>query len=321
MRKTYTRLIFILLILALLGFEISSIARMEDDTYNIFDISFSATPTPYSLSAQSYNQSSHLQIILEQIFNKFFLSKNSSSDTDNDRKIVSTAHFDVYVRRDYYSIDTSWLRLKIEQIYDYESSRLSKTLLNKINVTFLPPEAGSCAPRGTTYFEQQPFIFLYADQNTDDEQILAVLAHELGHVFIHYLYPDLSDIALNEGMATWIAEDYWTTWKGHSFDDEVRLFLKDNTYFPLYLNQDMTKAYEKSNKCLENRDILLTEFASFIDFLNREYGSDYLSSLFHIQQPKIINNQRIVYPPDYKGIYSLELNQLENEWLRNILKK
>jgi len=71
--------------------------------------------------------------------------------------------------------------------------------------------------------------------------------------------------------------------------------------------------------CITYRDILLTELASFIDYLIQTYGIEKLPALFNIQQPDIMNNQGIVYPPNYKAVYGFELNQLEQEWLRALL--
>jgi len=238
--------------------------------------------------------------------------------SNNDRNVGRTEHFILFTRGN--DLDLSWFIAEIEQIYDYENSRLNTSLSEKIIIIFSTPESGFCAPRGVTYFDNQTMIFVFADQNTSKEQILATFAHELGHVFIHHIYPNLSDISLNEGMATWFAGKYWETWKGNSLGDEVRSFINEQSYLPLYLNQDMSQAYERSKDCLQNRDILLTEFASFIDFLIREYGIERLSSLYNIQQPETIGSQRFVYPPDYQGIYGLELNQIEQKWLHSIIE-
>lgn len=185
----------------------------------------------------------------------------------------------------------------------------------------MKPSNESCGPRGKTLFENEPMIMIYADNTTSKEQNLTVLAHELGHVFIHKKYEKLSDVALSEGMATWAAGDYWKTWKGKDFDSRVKELVSKNAYLPLFQNYDLKKAYDTKNPdCIANRDDLLTEFASFLDYLMREYGADKLAVLFEIRQPEIINNQRIVYPPSYKEVYGLELNQFENKWLQHIME-
>lgn len=208
---------------------------------------------------------------------------------------------------------------KSKQVYEYVSERLDATVNEKVIITFVHPEMGNCAPRGTSFPEQQPVILIFANQDTSKDQILAALAHELAHVFIHKIYENLSDVALSEGMATWVAGNYWKAWKGVDFDTAVRSYITDKTYLPLFQNYDMRKAYDDLPGCNTYRDILLTELASFIDYLIRNYGIEKLSAIFNVQQPVLMNNQRIVYPPNFKAVYGFELNQLEQGWLRALL--
>lgn len=219
----------------------------------------------------------------------------------------------------YLPVDSQWWQHESKQVYEYVSHRLDTTIDEKVIVTYVPPETGNCAPRGTTFHEQQPLILIFANQDTSKEQILAVFAHELGHVFIYQKYENLSDVALNEGMATWAAGDYWKAWKGVDFNVGVRSYITDKTFLPLFQNFDMSKAYDDVPGCITHRDILLTELASFIDYLIQSYGLEQLSALFNIRQPDSVTSQRIVYPPNFKDIYELELNQLEYEWLRTLL--
>jgi len=201
------------------------------------------------------------------------------------------------------------------------AKKLDEKLDKKVIIVIVKPIKGTCSPRGTTFHIQEPIIYLYADNSTSKDQLLSVFAHELGHVFINKKYEKLSDVALIEGMVTWASGDYWKAWKGVDFDSSVIETINKKTYLPLVQNYDLKKAYDKSNPdCTANRDELLGEFASFIDYLISEYGVDKLAGLFEIRQPEIINNQRIVYPPNYKEVYGLELNQLEYNWLNKILE-
>jgi len=317
MKKRSIIFIVLFAILILLGFVLFSCLKPKDEDGS-YVYSFSVTPTPYSLPVRSYKQTSFLENLISKFSTLLHGPNMLIESSNNDRNVGRTEHFILFTRGN--DLDLSWFIAEIEQIYDYENSRLNTSLSEKIIIIFSTPESGFCAPRGVTYFDNQTMIFVFADQNTSKEQILATFAHELGHVFIHHIYPNLSDISLNEGMATWFAGKYWETWKGNSLGDEVRSFINEQSYLPLYLNQDMSQAYERSKDCLQNRDILLTEFASFIDFLIREYGIERLSSLYNIQQPETIGSQRFVYPPDYQGIYGLELNQIEQKWLHSIIE-
>jgi hypothetical protein len=66
--------------------------------------------------------------------------------------------------------------------------------------------------------------------------------------------------------------------------------------------------------------MFLTEMASFINYLIRTEGMDKISDLFNMRQPEIIDGQRVVFPPDYFGIYGFEFNQLEYQWLRSLMQ-
>lgn len=299
---------------------ILSISKKAAEPSIPFTYSFSSTPTPCPLPNRVYQSSFSIVDFFEQIFGNRTQSIDPSLIKSGQQEAENT-HFTLYSESNFLPVDIQWWQRESEKVYYYVSSRLKTTINEKVIVTFLPPQSGNCGPRGTTFHEQQPIIFIFANQTTSKEQVLATLAHELGHVFLHQEYPDLSDVALTEGMATWVAGEYWRDWKGADFNSGVRNFFSNGTYLPLYPNYDLRKAYDdKSPDCIAHRDILLTEFASFVDFLIQNYGAEKLSTLFDIRQPELVNNQRVVYAPNYRDVYGLEFNQLEYEWLKTLLE-
>ncbi len=280
-------------------------------------------PTPHPLPIQVYDKQPYFITIIGQVFrDKESLHLSSLSQIANDgQQQAENEYLYLYSENGYLPVDVQWWQKESEQVYVYVGKRLNATGNEKVIVAFAPPNSGNCAPRGITFHEQRPTIVVFADQNTSKEQILSVLAHELGHVFIHQKYKNLSDVALNEGMATWAAGNYWKDWKGFDFNSGVTAFVKDKTYLPLSQNFNMGKAYnDNSPDCIINRDLLLTELASFLDYLIQNYGSEKLSALFDIPQSELMNNQRIVYPPNFKDVYGLEFNQLEYEWLKTLFQ-
>lgn len=282
---------------------------------------FLITPTSHPLPTQTYDSPSYFTTIIGQIFRKENQSIDPSQIAENSQQQAENEYLDLFSTDGYLPVDIQWWQQESKQVYEYVSKRLDATISEKVIVTFLPPKSRNCAPRGTTFHEQQPTIVIFADQNTSKEQILAVLAHELGHVFIHQKYENLSDVALNEGIATWAAGDYWKEWKGNDFNSGVIAFVNDKTYMPLFQNFDMSKAYDNNSpNCIIHRDILLTELASFLDYIIQNYGPEKLSALFDIPQPELVNNERIVYPPKFKEVYGIEFNQLEYEWLKALLQ-
>jgi hypothetical protein len=300
-------------------FVVSNNQGNNTETTNEFYLSVSLTPTPYPLPIKVYDQPSSLTIILGQIFGNKNKLTNPYKVIENGQIKLWDEHLDLYVQNDYFPVDTQWWQQESKQVYTYVSERLDATVSEKVIVTFMPQEPGNCTTRGTTFHEQQPIILIYANQDTSKDQILSALAHELGHVFIHKKFENLSDVALSEGMATWAAGNYWKAWKGMDFNTAVRSYITAKTYLPLFQNYDMRKAYDDEPGCTTYRDILLTELSSFIDYLIRTYGIEKLLALLNVKQPELMNNKRIIYPPNFKAVYGFELNQLEQEWLRALL--
>jgi hypothetical protein len=284
-----------------------------------FNLSASITPTPYPLPTIVYQQSSSLTKIWGQIFGSKSHLANPAQIMQNSHQRYMDEHMDLYVQNDLPPVDPAWWQPESNQVYEYVGRRLDETIHEKVSVIFVPSQAGNCSPRGTTFQEEQATILIFIDQGTSRDQILATLAHELAHVFIHKKYENMNDPALSEGMATWAAGDYWKAWKGLDFNAAVRSYITGKTYLPLIQNYDLKKASANAPGCIVNRDMLLSEFASFIDYLIQSRGLDKLSALFDVQPPELIGARQIIFPPDYQGVYGFELNQLEQEWLRALL--
>lgn len=320
-QKSSSKTILYAIIVFLLASSMIALFLNRNDTFEfISPIALSNTPTPYPLPTQVYDSQPYFITVIGQVFRKKE-QLNPPQIADDGQRQAENEYLELYTENDYLPIDVQWWQKESTQVYEYVSKRLDMTVSEKVVVIFTPPNSGNCAPRGTTFHEQQPTIVIFADKDTSKEQILAVLAHELGHVFIHQKYENLSDVALNEGMATWAAGDYWKGWKGVDFNSGVVGFVNDKTYLPLFQNFDMSKAYDdNSPDCIIHRDVLLTEMASFLDYLIQNYGLEKLATLFDVRQPELTNNQRIIYPPNFKDVYGLEFNQLEYEWLKTLLQ-
>jgi hypothetical protein len=284
-----------------------------------FHLSLAITPTPYPLPTQSYDSPPYVATILGQVFGSRNRLPDPSQLLQGAPELSGDKHLGLYVQDDHFAVDLQWWQQEAKPVYDYVSHRLDTTLDNKVTVALVPPQTGNCAPRGTTFQEEQPVILIFADQDTSKEQILATLAHELAHVFIHKKYEAMTDVALTEGMATWAAGDYWQAWKGVEWDTAMRSYIDGDAYLSLFQNYDMRKAYDDRPGCIASRDILLTEFASFVGYLIRTRGTTPLSALCSTQRDEWVNSQRVVYPPNYSGVYGSELNQLEQEWLKALL--
>lgn len=241
-------------------------------------------------------------------------------------------HFLIHASGRYFPVDLEQFARNAEEVYAYVSARLEVTSDEKTVVLFQRPESNICPSRGSTMQpsesseDDQAMIVIYADGTTSYTQIMGILAHELGHVLSlrnseqRWMPAELGHM---EGLATWAAGRYWHVWQGTaSFDDSVRSYLEQSKYLPLYEHYDLEPAYSGEN-CIESRDILYTEWASFIDFLLNKYGYEQFETLLHSPKSEEVETDdgQVVYitPADYQGVYGLELNQLEAQWLDHLM--
>jgi hypothetical protein len=317
-RPSYRLFLYVIIVIAVAGAVILLFQNRNNVAEN--DIPPNFTPTPYPLPTTAYDVLPVFTIAPGTILEESSPFVDPLSIEKNGQKQAENEYLNLYSKNDYLPIDIQWWQQESRQVYEYVSNRLDTRLNSRVIVTFVIPELVNCPARGRTFVDKH-IIQIFADEETSKEQILGVLAHELGHVFTFNKYENLNDLALGEGMATWAAGDYWKEWKGLDFNSSVRDFINKGVYLPLFENYDFQKAYDQnSTDCVTDRDILYTEMAAFIDYLIQNYGMDQLATLFNVPQPATINKKTIVYPPNYKDVYGLEFNQLEYEWLRTLFQ-
>lgn len=77
-----------------------------------------------------------------------------------------------------------------------------------------------------------------------------------------------------------------------------------------------------SEGCITRRETLYIEWASFLDYLMKEYGVEKLEELIETTpEAERTEEEHVVKPADFEGVYGRSLNQLEAAWLRHILVK
>jgi hypothetical protein len=162
---------------------------------------------------------------------------------------------------------------------------------------------------------------------TSEAQVLAVLAHEVGHVLQFEAVNGGSSIQsiFIEGFATWVAGPYWLDWQGvHSFQSAVKSYLDSGTYISLHENDESFDTTSDDAElrfgrdCLNMRDIIYTEWAAFIDYLVEEYGREKLLSLFQAAPIGAVDDQTRYKQPNFPEIYGASLEQLEVAWLQSL---
>jgi hypothetical protein len=152
-----------------------------------------------------------------------------------------------------------------------------------------------------------------------------VLAHELGHILIMDRFRDIPR-ALNEGLATWASARHFNAWLEYgSLDAAVRSYVADDTYLPLHENYYLTDIYPgedegTSEGCINRRETLYIEWASFLDYLIERHGMDQLETLIKtVLDPHMTDGELTIETAAFEAVYGSSLNQLEAAWLRHIL--
>ncbi len=249
-----------------------------------------------------------------------------------EEKVATTTHFDLYANDGYFPVPLVEWQALVETIYEDVMVQLGTNSAQRITLYFRQPSEHPCPARGLTMLAEPPEIIIFADDETSQEQLLGVMAHEIGHVFlVHGFDPPLSsNRTLNEGLATWASQQYWNAWHGwETLADGVQSFKESSTYLPLYDNVELRDVYrsnsQPSDECLERRDILYTEWAAFQDYLIQEYGMDKLIALYETTIPNVEETDTgeeviVGAPPDYQAIYGQALNQLETAWLQSLVE-
>jgi hypothetical protein len=238
---------------------------------------------------------------------------------------AETSHFEFIAEDGYFPLAVDELQEPAEEVFEYVSTRLGSSIEGGIALSFRQPDTGSCPARGQAMTWPMPRIYIFADEDTSREQLLGVLAHEVGHI-LHKdgFAEDLSSGSMfDEGLATWAAGQYWNEWHGTpSLQARVRSYLEAGTYLPLYKHYDAYGPYSEATKadgdCLERRDTLYTEWAAFIGYLLEGYGRDKLFDLLRTSSIEHTETETILKPPDYQAVYGKALNQLEAAWLEDI---
>lgn len=236
---------------------------------------------------------------------------------------AETEHFIIYSPDDYLPLPLEAVVAWAEEGYKYVAEQLETGIDQRIYLNFMPPLTTDCYPRG--YFALAvdeddafvPVVTVLADEETSPAQIKGAVAHETAHA-IHALgfkHGLSAESGLDEGLATWASRDYWVDWmEGESLEEMVRGYREDDVYRSL-VEWFSSYTHPRNTDCIEQRNIIYTELASFTGWLIDEYGMETFIDLMDTASESRVDNQLIRTHADFEAVYGMALNQLEAAWL------
>jgi hypothetical protein len=194
------------------------------------------------------------------------------------------------------------LAIKAEHALSYVQRRFAEQLSERVSVGIY---ARSLAPgpgtRGIAYTYGRTNVRIYYNAGEDRHKALVILAHELGHALQAEAYgreeQSRADIVLLEGLATWIAGEYWLT-----LFDETSFHSRARTLYQAgYRGNLASLGYGSS-------DVAYEMWAGFVDYLTRTYGWDKFNLLY------ANGRGRAPGSANYEGIYGKSFQELAAEY-------
>ena len=218
-----------------------------------------------------------------------------------------TARFDVYLatgslRR----VEALRLTGRLEATLEAVAQRFGTKFTARERIYLFPPQRGSCAIRGLTYSAKRE-INLYYGPGSDVDRVQALLAHELAHQLQREQFGDAvqrsADIILLEGWATVASDGFARTSDGSEprWQNDLRAVIANGGLLPLRtdLNRDCRTT---------TRNVIYDEWASFVHFLELNYGRDALARLYQSSRGRQAGSA------DYAAIYGIPFKELEAAW-------
>lgn len=210
---------------------------------------------------------------------------------------------DFYVGRGTFSAEeVASLAIKAEHALGYIQKRFAERLSQRVSVgVYAASQAPGRGTRGIAYTYGDTNVRIYYRPGEDQHDALCILAHELAHALQAEAYgkdvQSRADNILLEGLASWIAGEYW-------------LALSDAPSFHERARQLYQAGYTGNLAALGKRDldVAYDMWAGFVDYLTRTYGWDKFNLLYQTGRGRAPGSA------DYMGVYGKSFKELAAEY-------
>jgi hypothetical protein len=214
----------------------------------------------------------------------------------------------------------------IQRLYEQITDRLEANIISeeKTAVVFACQETTLCSLNGQSRWDEtQPTITIFSYKGIPREQVMYVSAHEIAHLIQwEYNGEGTVDPILVEGWATLTAESYLIDWIGiRSIDQQVQTSIKENQYVKINKPGLWDQMYTNAD-CLDIRQSMYIEWASFVGYIINTYGADKLMESMSISSSSTRSASdpgQFIGTGEYEAVFGKSLQELERDWLSSLL--
>lgn len=217
--------------------------------------------------------------------------------------VYAGRRLDFFVGRGTYAPEeVAELAIKAEHALSYIQKRFAVTLSERVSVgVYTASQAPGRGTRGIAYTYGDTNVRIYYRPGEDKHDALCILVHELAHALQAEAYgkeaQSRSDTVLLEGLASWIAGEYWLSLaEAPSFHERAR---------ELY-----HAGYSGNLAAMGRRDLdaAYDMWAAFVDYLTGTYGWDRFNLLYQTGRGRAPGSA------DYMGVYGKSFGELAEEF-------
>lgn len=221
-------------------------------------------------------------------------------------QVAAGRRLDFYVGKNTFTPEqVAALSRDVEQALSYIQRRFQVHLTRRVSIgVYRAANAPQRGVRGMAFTSNHTINVFYRP-GEDQYKALVILAHELGHQLEAEYYGDevqrRADTIIHEGLASWIAGEYWLSLSdAPTWQERARALVAAGT--PM----DVVRA-ERNGP-----DVAYDIWAGFVDYLTTTYGWDAFHQLYNSSRGRAPGSA------NYKAVYGKTIAELNADWVATL---